>query len=106
MTAPPERTPVCVFPEEWERSEIIQNLGGPCYHLLFWSDSDIGFEHRCDRGESGVVICAPRLQIGDWHTLTWTNAPDGRERPTVRSSISCPDCGTHGFITEGRWTDA
>lgn len=61
----------------------------------------VRFEHVCGRGERGVVICAPRLQIGNGHTLTGT--PNG---PTVRASILCDDCGTHGFVTEGVWTDA
>lgn len=65
----------------------------------------VRFEHVCDReshsGRRGVIICAPRLQIDNGHTLTST--PNG---PTVRASIACEDCGTHGFVTEGKWTDA
>jgi hypothetical protein len=89
--------PMCVSPPRWEHSAYITNLGGEDYRLLFWSDTDVGFEHRCDRGERGVIVCAPRLvdhQISD------------RNTPTVTPSIHCPDCGTHGFITHGRWADA
>jgi hypothetical protein len=61
----------------------------------------VRFEHVCDRGERGVIICAPAIQIGNGHTLTTT--PGG---PTVRASIQCGDCGLHGFVTEGKWADA
>lgn len=98
--------PFCVFPSRWESSEVIANLGGPSYRLLFWSDTDIGFEHVCDRGERGVIVCAPRLQIGNGHTLTWTTRQDGVRVPTVRASVACDDCATHGWITEGRWANA
>jgi hypothetical protein len=61
----------------------------------------VRFEHVCDRGDRGVIVCAPELQIGHGHTVTGT-----AHGPTVMASISCPDCGTHGFVTEGVWTDA
>lgn len=83
----------------WWSSDFIDNAGGPTYRLLHYPSGDVRFEHRCDRGDRGVIICAPRLQIGNGHTLT-RNA-DGK--PTVRASILCPDCSTHGFITDGRW---
>lgn len=59
----------------------------------------VRFEHVCDRGGRGVVICAPKLRIDEGHTLT---CPIGG-RTTVRPSILCPDCGTHGFVTDGVW---
>lgn len=75
--------------------------------LLFWSETEVGFEHRCDRGERGTIICAPRLvNVGQpgGHQITWSPHPiTGRTVPTVTPSILCPDCGTHGFITNGRW---
>ena len=61
----------------------------------------VRFEHICDRGKRGVIICAPKLQIDNGHTLT-----EGDSGPTVRASILCDDCGTHGFVTDGKWTDA
>jgi hypothetical protein len=87
----------------WQDSSLISNFGGPSYRLLFYSDTDVRFEHECDRAQrnAGIIICAPRLtnvnQPGG-HQVTGT-----RQCPTVRASIMCEDCGTHGFITEGRW---
>jgi hypothetical protein len=80
------------------------------YRLLFYPNDretgqpDVRFEHTCDRGTRGIIRCAPRL--------TNINQPGGhqvtgpQDSPTVRASIMCDDCGTHGFITEGRWEPA
>ena len=91
--------PFCT-PEGWARVDIIANLAGPSYRLLTYADGAVRFEHVCDRGERGTIICAPALQIGNGHTLIYNE----RMRPTVRASILCPDCGTHGYITDGRWS--
>ena len=83
---------------------FISNVGGPSYRLLFYPDpAEVRFEHTCDRAHrnAGVIVCAPLLSN--------VNQPGGhqvtgpQERPTVRASILCEDCGTHGFITDGRW---
>jgi len=83
-------------------SETWTLAGTPGRH---WRGSEfhgiVRFEHVCDRGSRGVIVCAPELQIGAGHTLT-----GGDNGPTVRASILCEDCGTHGFVTEGRWADA
>ena len=67
--------------------------------LLTYADGVVRFRHLCDRGARGVIVCAPALQIGNGHTLT--RREDGAA--TVRASILCADCGTHGFVTDGRW---
>lgn len=62
----------------------------------------LGVKHRCtswpdDQEPDGefTKIVAPRLSD---HTVT------GPERAlTIRASILCPDCGMHGYITDGRW---
>lgn len=87
-----EYVPFCVRPD-WEHSAMIYGWGRS-YRLLFWSDGGIGFEHTCDRGERGIIVCAPLLSS---HEVT------GRDKPTINPSVLCPDCGTHGFIREGRW---
>ena len=97
----PEQAAPFYVPSGWEWSEYIDHVAGPTYRLLGYPDGEVRFEHRCDRGERGVIICAPALQIGNGHTLTWNELG----QPTVRASILCPDCGTHGFITDGRWSE-
>lgn len=93
-----------VVPEGWVTAAFITNVAGPSYRLLFYPDpAEVRFEHTCDRAHrnAGVIVCAPLLSN--------VNQPGGhqvtgpQERPTVRASILCEDCGTHGFITDGRW---
>lgn len=91
-----EREPFLVQ-SGWERSVFIPHAGGPSYRVLFYPDGRARFEHRCDRGDRGTVVCAPALQLGDGHEIVQL------EPLTIRPSILCPDCGTHGFITDGRW---
>jgi len=81
----------------WERSVYIPHTGGPSYRVLFYPDGSVRFEHRCDRGERGTIICAPALRIGDGHTI------ESLDPLTISPSILCPDCETHGFIRNGRW---
>lgn len=97
-----ETVPFCVEPG-WESSWFVPNYGGPCYRLLFWSDTKVGFEHKCDRGERGVIICAPLLADHQITHVPCTQFNGLHTVPTVTPSILCPDCGTHGFITAGRW---
>lgn len=86
-----------LVPEGWTRSAFVPNPTGDDYRVLFYEDGTARFEHRCDRGDRGVVICAPALQLDGGHRIV-------RDSPlTIEPSISCPDCGTHGFIREGRW---
>ena len=73
--------------------------------LCHYVDGTVRFYHRCDRGELGVIVCAPLLQLDDGHTITvaWV-APDiPRAGSTITPSILCADCGTHGFVTAGVW---
>src|SRR6185369_5351602 len=86
-----------LVPQGWADAEFIANPGGDSYRLLFYRGAGIRFEHRCDRGERGVVICAPRLQ----HEVRMRHSG-----VTVNPSILCPDCGTHGFIRDSRWVAA
>lgn len=84
-------------------------LAGTDAALLRWDDAEgsaaWGFEHVCrswpDAAEVDSVLTtipAPRLSK---HTVTRTGAG-----VTVRASILCPDCGTHGFVTDSRWKAA
>lgn len=69
--------------------------------LRFYEGGAVRFEHPCKVvGDNEQIVCAPLLQTGGGHTVT----PDG-DSITVSPSISCPDCGTHGFVTVGVWRD-
>ena len=69
----------------------------PAMALVHYPDGRVAFRHVCDRGDRGLVVCAPFLRLRDGHRLvSW-------HPPTVEPSILCPDCGTHGFVTAGRW---
>lgn len=65
--------------------------------VLFYADGSARFRHHCDRGDRGTVICAPLLQMGHGHSIV-------QEDPLIIvASVLCPDCGTHGFVTDGEW---
>lgn len=73
------------------------DLGGDM-GLMYFDDAPLPlFRHRCDRGDRGVLICAPSLNPA--HVVTETE-----RGVTVRASVLCPDCGTHGYITDSAWT--
>lgn len=77
-------------------------LAGAEHRILFYPDGTVRFEHRCDRSSrnAGVVVCAPALQIGNGHTVV-------QSMPlTIVASILCPDCNTHGWVTDGGWVNA
>ena len=104
MTVPPPAAeiPNLVDPG-WYRCEVV-HAETPAIKLFWWAPTRIGFAHLCDRGPRGTIWCAP--------LLTDVNQPGGHQvsgslgKTTVTASILCPDCGLHGFVTEGRWTDA
>lgn len=107
MSATEYGYPMVVEPG-WVGVDIITRVPDKTFRLLTYADGTVRFEHVCDRSERGVILCAPALRIGNGHTLTRNdtktrNSPEGE--PTVNPSILCPDCGTHGFITEGRWSE-
>jgi hypothetical protein len=69
--------------------------------ILFMEDGEVRFSHVCRLARSGQVMrIAPRLQIGDGHTVVT------REPLTIVASILCGDCGIHGFVTDGTWRPA
>ena len=95
-------------------AERVIDGGWPERHmkLLFYPDGLVRFQHLCDRGKRGVIVCAPHLSPG--HVITpafeqpYPSVPHGSYVPlrlTVTPSILCTDCGTHGFITDGRWSE-
>lgn len=87
----PDLTPI-----GWDTSVLIE---GSQHWIVSYPGGYERFRHLCDRGDRGVIICAPTLSPG--HQVT-------REAGTVSisPSILCPDCGTHGFVRDGRWVPA
>jgi hypothetical protein len=65
--------------------------------LIYGPDGEIGVLHDCKTVDHFQLVVAPRLSPG--HTVS----ADGR---TVTPSILCPDCGLHGFLTDGVWHPA
>lgn len=92
--------PTIVPPDYAEAYRV--EVGGGFYRLLTYADGTVRFEHVCNRRSRGLIICAPKLQLNDDHLLTY----DDQGRPTVTPSILCEDCGTHGWIQAGVWTNA
>lgn len=74
--------------------------------LIGYANGEVGFSHRCNLGGRAgpdfTALIAPLLQLdGGGHSITLDAGV-----PTVTPSILCPDCGLHGFVTEGVWRDA
>lgn len=68
--------------------------------VLFMESGEVRFAHDCKVIDAGLLRCAPALQIGRGHEVVT------REPLTIVASIHCPDCGLHGFVTDGRWVGA
>lgn len=59
------------------------------------------FSHICTLARSGRVMrIAPLLQIGHGHEVLSTDPLH------IEASILCEDCGTHGWVRDGRWVSA
>lgn len=107
----------CVQPG-WTNEVYLENVGGHPGRVLFYADGSTRFQHRCDRGERGIIMCAPLL-LGVNHRIV-QDSPKMIEVTvegitveqrnvaglTIEPSILCPDCGTHGHVLAGRWVPA
>lgn len=91
-TAGPERTAYLVA-DGWDHAIEL----GSFVRLLVYPDGTRRVEHPCKVVDGTRLIIAPAL--GPEHQVDGTP-----ELPHVHPSISCPDCGLHGFISMGRWT--
>lgn len=81
-------------------STSVVDLGPKHMAAVVYPDGTIRFKHLCDRGQRGILVCAPALQLGPHGTGHQLAAADPL---TITPSVLCPDCGTHGYITAGRW---
>lgn len=70
----------------------------PPVRVLFYPQGPPGIEHICKTVSQITIICAPRLR----HDHIIVSATP----LTIHPSILCPDCGLHGFITDGVWIPA
>ena len=68
--------------------------------VRFYEDASVRFDHVCDRGDRGVIRCAPALRIGEGHQVV------ADDPLTIVASILCPDCGDHGWVRCGQWVPA
>lgn len=64
--------------------------------------ADLGFRHVCrtwpdDQEPDGTCTTVPAPRLTN-HTVT-----AGSGGLTIRASIACPDCGLHGYVTDGVW---
>lgn len=68
---------------------------------ILHDDGAVRIRHRCKLiGEGRRLVCDPSLQLGNGHTVeSWSPL-------TIRPSVGCFDCGLHGFIQDGGWSDA
>jgi hypothetical protein len=79
------------------RWNVGEHLGKPL-SVLKYPDETYRFAHTCDRGDRGVIRCAPLLSL---HTIS---TPD--EGLNISPSILCSDCGIHGFVRNSEWVSA
>jgi hypothetical protein len=82
-----------------------EDFGGDYWRALLWyADGTVRFRHTCATVEIDGVqrdkVIAPALTVPG-HVVSGSE-----HAPTVNPSILCPDCGTHGFIEQGRWRSA
>lgn len=97
MTAPDPNRPSLVDPD-WAESWGM----GDGIALLSYSDGTwrVQHEHGLDAASAPGCTVAPALMIGQGHTIV------SRDPLTIVASILCPDCGLHGFVTNGEWVPA
>lgn len=86
-----------VHDDGWDRAI---DVGGGVRLLVTdvpaWDRFDVMVEHTCkDIGHGERIVVAPGLSPG--HRVTQLDPV------TITPSILCPDCGLHGFITDGTW---
>lgn len=80
-----------------EADGVVVDVGGGV-RMLHRLDGGWMVEHACrEVGPGEVMTCAPSLQLDGGHQVTSTDPL------TVTPSILCPDCGLHGYVTEGHW---
>lgn len=100
MSLYPDAIPVCTDPGWTEAVPLSERI-----RVLFYDDGTVRFEHLCDRTvhDRGTIVCSPALQTGPHGTR---HRVVSRVPLTITPSILCPDCGTHGFVTDGKWVAA
>lgn len=73
---------------------------GVVRELIQYEDGTWRFRHTCHRERDGRTLdVAPLLGVA--HLVQYRD--DGY---WVTPSVLCSDCGTHGWVTAGRWVPA
>lgn len=70
------------------QGHVVWNLMGDGRH--------VNVAHRCLPEKHGNGWVSGPLPLGPWRVVS-------AEPLTVEPSISCSDCGLHGWITDGEW---
>ncbi len=94
---------------DWNDVTVIPNPGGRDFEVLWLADgTGARFEHLCDRSSTGrgSIVCAPEMRFVDGLDGQAHHILVSRNPVTIRPSVLCSDCGTHGFITDGQWVQA
>ena len=93
---------ILVFPSPIREIPVLGAEFDPHFAIVVFRDpiapDNIGVRHTCKTIDDATLIIAPRLTD---HTVT---GPE--DSLTIRASIACGDCQLHGWITDGRWTQA
>jgi len=87
---------VVITPIGWDRKVDI----GSGMTMLVYPDGTYRIQHTCDRGARGILGSCPALRLGPHAPGHVVKSEDPL---TITPSIVCPDCGLHGFVTDGVW---
>lgn len=106
-TAPPDLPGIPVGPHDTiSVSEFVASRGRtPQDRMLWWHHADRDVPHPTGHVLRRVKggLCSGGSPGN--HTIV-SGGPDDIEHLTLRASLLCGDCGRHGWITDGKWSDA
>lgn len=76
---------------------------GVVRELIQYEDGTWRFRHMCHRERDGRTLDVAPL-LGEQHVVLVARMPSAPV--TVRPSILCGDCGTHGWVESSTWVPA
>jgi hypothetical protein len=72
---------------------------------VFYMEDNTGIYWRHPGCRSSYFLWFMPNLYSTGHRLV-SGSPDDMEHFTIEGSLLCPNCGFHGFITNGRWIPA